>query len=49
LPDTLRALGMTRAFNDPSLPNGAQFDKMTDSQNPQELLYIAAVLHEADS
>ena len=45
LPDTLRALGMIRAFNDPSLPNGAQFDKMTDSQNPQELLYIAAMLH----
>lgn len=45
LPDTLRALGMTRAFNDPTLPNGAQFEKMTDSRNPQERLFIAAVLH----
>ena len=41
----LQALGMTRAFNDPTLPNGAQFDKMTDSQSPQGRLFIAAVLH----
>ena len=45
LPDTLQAMGMTRAFNDPALPNGAQFDKMTASQNPQERLFIATVLH----
>jgi serine protease inhibitor len=45
LDGTLRVLGMIRAFNDPALPNGAQFDKMSASQNPQERLFISAVLH----
>ena len=45
LDSTLRVLGMIRAFNDPALPNGAQFDKMSASQNPQERLFISAVLH----
>ncbi len=42
---TLKSLGMVRAFVDPRDPNGAQFDNMTESQDPLQKLYIANVLH----
>jgi serpin B len=42
---TLQALGMVRAFKDPKLPGGAQFDGMCASSDPQRKLYISAVLH----
>jgi serine protease inhibitor len=44
---TLTAMGMTRAFVDSSLPNGAQFDGMCASRDPDLKLYIGAVLHKA--
>jgi serine protease inhibitor len=43
----LQALGMVRAFEDPRKPDGAQFDGMSASQNPEEKLYIGKVLHKA--
>lgn len=46
--DTLKSLGMVRAFNDPRNPtNGAQFDGMSVSQNSADKLYISKVCHKA--
>ena len=36
---------MVRAFNDPRQPNGAQFDRMTTSDDPAKQLFISAVRH----
>jgi serine protease inhibitor len=38
---------MIRAFQDPRLPDGAQFDRMSQSEDPLEKLYISKVLHKA--
>jgi serine protease inhibitor len=43
----LKSLGMVRAFVDPLLPGGAQFDGICDSQEPRQRLHIGKVLHEA--
>jgi serine protease inhibitor len=43
----LVSLGMTRAFVDPTRPNGAQFDGMCTSQNPRQKFSITDVLHKA--
>ena len=43
----LARLGMERAFTQPSLPRGAQFDGMVSSRDPLERLYVTAVLHKA--
>ncbi len=43
----LEKLGMVRAFVDPREPNGAQFDGMSESQDPNNKLYISKVLHKA--
>jgi serine protease inhibitor len=46
--DTLKAMGMARAFADPRDPaNGAQFDGMNASQDPEQKLYISKVIHKA--
>jgi serine protease inhibitor len=45
--DALSAMGMPRAFVDPSKPNGAQFDGMTTSADLEHKLFIGAVLHKA--
>jgi serpin B len=47
LADSLRAMGMVRAFHDPREANGAQFDGMSVSQDPAQKLYIGKVLHKA--
>jgi serpin B len=44
---TLKALGMERAFVDPTLPDSAQFDGMTQSPDPRYKLYISTVVHKA--
>jgi serpin B len=43
----LQKLGMVRAFIEPQLPDGAQFDGMCASKDPDLRLYISAVLHKA--
>ena len=45
--ETLKAMGMVRAFTDPRLPKGADFSAMTTSTNPDDRLYISKVLHKA--
>jgi serpin B len=45
LKESLQALGMVRAFNEPGRPDGAQFDRMTTSDDPGHQLFIAAVRH----
>jgi serine protease inhibitor len=46
LTDSLKALGMVRAFLDPGRnPQGAQFDAMSESRDPDKQLYIGAALH----
>jgi serine protease inhibitor len=42
----LEALGMKRAFRDPRLGRGAQFDGTSDSADAPEKLYLRSVLHE---
>jgi serine protease inhibitor len=44
---TLQGMGMVRAFIDPRAADGAQFDGMTESQDPAQKLYIGKVLHKA--
>jgi RNA polymerase sigma factor (sigma-70 family) len=44
---TLQDMGMTRAFKDPRLADGAQFDGMSESEDPEQKLYITKVLHKA--
>ena len=36
---------MVRAFNEPGRPDGAQFDRMTTSDDPAHQLFISAVRH----
>jgi serine protease inhibitor len=43
----LQQMGMPRAFRDPRAKDGAQFDGMTQTQDPAEKLYISKVLHKA--
>jgi serine protease inhibitor len=43
---TLKALGMKRAFQEPG-KDGSQFEGLTESKDPSELLYITKVLHKA--
>jgi serine protease inhibitor len=45
--DALSDLGMPRAFVNPNNPNGAQFDGMSAGTDPEDRLYIGAVLHKA--
>jgi serine protease inhibitor len=47
LGQTLQGMGMARAFKDPRRADGAQFDGMSESQDPAEKLYISKVLHKA--
>ncbi len=43
----LQAMGMKRAFSNPRAPDGAQFDGMSQSEDPTQKLYISKVLHKA--
>ena len=45
LENSLRAMGMVRAFNVPGDPDGAQFDRMTAGNDPAQQLFISAVRH----
>jgi len=45
--DTLKAMGMVRAFTDPRLPKGADFAGMCASDDPRLRLYITKVIHKA--
>jgi serpin B len=45
LEKSLQALGMVRAFKNPIEPNGAQFNRMTTSNDPAKQLYISVVRH----
>jgi serine protease inhibitor len=45
--DALSDLGMPRAFANPNRPKGAQFDGMSASTDPEDRLFIGAVLHKA--
>ncbi|MBT3201597.1 MAG: serpin family protein [Phycisphaerales bacterium] len=45
--DTLKAMGMARAFTDPRSPNGADFTGMCASKDPRHRLYISKVIHKA--
>ena len=47
LKNTLQDLGMVRAFQDPSDANGAQFQGITESDDPLQQLYLSEVLHKA--
>jgi serine protease inhibitor len=44
---TLQGMGMERAFQDPRQPGGAQFDGMSESQDPAQKLHVSKVLHKA--
>ncbi|MDP6634642.1 MAG: serpin family protein [Phycisphaerae bacterium] len=45
--DTLKAMGMVRAFTNPRGANGADFTGMCASQDPRLRLYISRVIHKA--
>jgi serine protease inhibitor len=45
--DTLKAMGMVRAFTDPRMANGADFTGMCASKDPRLRLYITKVIHKA--
>jgi len=45
--DTLKAMGMVRAFTNPLLANGADFTGMCASKDPRLRLYITKVIHKA--
>ena len=46
--ETLQAMGMVRAFNDPRNPeNGAKFNGISVTQDPEQMLYISGVFHKA--
>ena len=47
LEKALQALGMIRAFQQPGLSDGAQFDGMCASADPMQRLYISKALHKA--
>ena len=42
---SLQSLGMVRAFQEPGGPHGAQFERMTESKDPNQQLFISAVRH----
>jgi serine protease inhibitor len=44
---TLQGMGMVRAFKGPRAAGGAQFDGMSESQDPAQKLYVSKVLHKA--
>jgi serine protease inhibitor len=43
--NTLKQMGMVRAFVNPLEPKGAQFDGMSASTDPAQQLYVSKVLH----
>ena len=45
--DTLKAMGMVRAFTDPGMADGADFTGMCASQDPRLRLCISKVIHKA--
>jgi serine protease inhibitor len=45
LGETLKGMGMVRAFKDPTQPGGAEFGGMCASADPNLQLYITKVLH----
>jgi serine protease inhibitor len=45
--DTLQQMGMKRAFKDPRAADGAQFNGMSQSEDPAQMLYITRVIHKA--
>ena len=45
--ETLKAMGMVRAFTDPRAANGADFGGMSASGDPRDRLYISKVIHKA--
>lgn len=45
--NTLKQMGMARAFVDPREPHGAQFEGMSASSDPAQKLYVSKVLHKA--
>ncbi len=47
LGQALQAMGMARAFVDPTTGSGAQFEGMNGAEDPMQKLYIAAVFHQA--
>jgi serine protease inhibitor len=47
LNETLKQLGITRAFNRPSSPKGADLGGMCASDDPLERLYVSDVFHKA--
>ena len=47
LNNTLKAMGMVRAFTDPRMANGADFTGMCASTDPRLKLYITKVIHKA--
>jgi serine protease inhibitor len=47
LGQALQGMGMERAFKDPRAADGAQFDGMSQSQDPSQKLYVSKVLHKA--
>jgi serpin B len=47
LNETLKQLGMTRVFNRPSKPNGADLSGMFTSNDSRERFFVSDVLHKA--
>ncbi len=47
LHETLKKMGMVRAFTDPRNPNGADFSGISPAIDPMQKLYITKVLHKA--
>jgi serine protease inhibitor len=47
LKPALEALGIKRAFTDPTKKGGAEFDGMSEASDPMDKLYISKVLHKA--
>lgn len=45
--ETLKGMGMRRAFVSPDQPGGAQFSGMSSSENPSQQLFIGGVIHKA--
>ena len=47
LKDVLTALGMGRAFVDPALPNGAEFEGISVGNSGAKKLYLERAIHKA--
>src|SRR5262249_48851242 len=47
LKEALTALGMKRAFREPTEPGGAQFEGMSRAREPENKLFVSRVLHKA--